>query len=135
MRGIIYKIATGEIMSIIDAPEDWIQLTVSEEESFLETNLVHQNLYYVVDDTTTLKPVQNTVLSALELTANGTDSVTIINAPIGASCKIIDSATEVLIVEGLIDGTDSFSTDDPGIYKIKIELFPYLPWEGVINAI
>jgi hypothetical protein len=88
---------------------------------------------YVSQGTLVTRPNQATVINRLTLLANGVDTVTISNAPNGTFTATNPATHET--VNGPISGTDTFSTTVPGIYKIKIESWPYLDFETTIEAV
>jgi hypothetical protein len=86
-----------------------------------------------VSNTITARPTQLTTLDKIILTADGVDVIAITNAPEGTFTATNAATHET--VSGTINGTDTFATTISGTYKIKIESFPYLPFETTIEAI
>lgn len=125
--------ATGRILRVQSLPDQFDAFVDGATETAIEEQ---SNIYsdYILNGEITARPTQATSLSKAEINANGSDSVAILNAPIGATCTIT-SADGTVIAEGPIDGSDSFTSDDSGLYHIVVTLFPYLDWEGTINAI
>ena len=133
MSNIIIYYSTGKILRNITAPPDMLQIQIQEGEFGLENIEANLTTDYMLDGVVTERPTQGTTLSKTTLTADGIDSITILNAPEG-----IFSATNTVTKEaitGSINGTDTFSTTIAGTYKITIEAFPYLPFETTIEAI
>jgi hypothetical protein len=99
---------------------------------------IDNTIYYITNVGTTNditpRPTQLTTLNKTTLNANGVDEIVISNAPIGATCIITDGATAPVLI-GTIDGIDTFSTDIPETYQIKISLWPYIDFTAIINAI
>lgn len=130
----IYKIHTGEIQSCVDFPQKYVEvflenLDISTEAFFTETSVNSNDHYFNTALTTiSLRPEMPASISALTLEANGIDSVSILGLPIPCTINIDDNTYEVE------DGEFEFTTDLPGIYKIKAESFPYLPKEWEVTA-
>lgn len=134
MKGLIYKQETGEIVSRLIVPAEMIELQIKEGEAFIEgEGNCRDN--YINNGLILARPAQQTALSSTSIQIDTSDTITILEAPIGAACTITDVSTGLEIASGFIDGTDTFSTDNPGKYKISIILFPYLDWEGIVDAI
>jgi hypothetical protein len=135
MKALIYDALTGKIDRLIEAPDNIIALQADIGENTLVTNdHIDDSIMYVLNGAVTVKPTQLTSFNKLILTANGTDSITITNAPIGATFTARNTET-FETVTGLIDGTDSFLTEILGTYKISIVLWPYSNFEVTVNAI
>ena len=131
-KAITYNLQ-GMILSNILAPIDMMEMQVQEGEILLMDVTGDSTTEYVLDEVVVSRPIQNTVLDKLTLNADGVDSIIISEAPNG-----FFSATNSVKgtgASGEIIGSDSFSTTIPGIYKIKIESFPYLDFEATIEAI
>jgi len=83
-------------------------------------------------DTTTLtvkaRPFQNTTLNKKSVIADGVDKVTLTNVPVN-SIIVLGDITQIAV-----SPTIDLVFDTPGAYNLKVELFPYLPFEATINA-
>lgn len=133
MIGSIFDAATGKILRVINAPEDILTLQVGVGEDLLMADS-NDALDYVVNGIATSRPTQVITLSGTTVNANGVDTVTISNAPIGATFTAVNTVTNETVT-GVIDGIDSFSTGIEGVYEISITLWPYLDFEATVNAI
>jgi hypothetical protein len=128
---IIYN-STGKLLRAILAPEYMLEDQLEEGE-FGVIASANLNTDYVVSGSITTRPTQTTALSKTTITANGIDAITIASAPSGTFTATNTVTRET--VTGPISGTDTFSTTIPGIYKIKIESWPYLDFETIITAV
>ena len=86
------------------------------------------------------KTLQDTCINKAVLTADGVDVIVINNVPKGFFSAVTVSAGNLVAeqkptISGVIKGADTFATTVPGCYKIKIEAFPYLDFETMIEAI
>ena len=111
-----------------------------------EIDLQTSTLPYVAGDTTSNhnsvyvsagalldRPLNATAINKTMMLADGVDSIVLSNVP-----KSKFTATNLKTFEtitGAIEGTDSFSTTIRGVYKIRLESFPYLDFEATIEAI
>ncbi len=80
------------------------------------------------------RPTQVTEIDKTELIADGVDAVTLSGAPADAVFTARSFETGESI-SGTLSDPDTFSTVVPGLWKLKIEKFPYLSWEVVVNAV
>lgn len=76
------------------------------------------------------KPELEIEVNKLEILSDGIDESIISNIPNEISSIFIDDE------EYNIDSDEvKFSSESPGIYKIKIDQFPYKPWETEIEVL
>lgn len=93
------------------------------------------SLHYIPDLNTpviTLKPQNTITINKTEVIANGVDKIILSNVLINSNISI----TGPILLSNITDGSAielTFST--LGEYKIIIDLFPYLIYEQIINAI
>lgn len=111
LHGELIKIVSGSVktLSVQEIPEGGGYVEGGWDGRF----------YYVVDDTPTERPAMSCQ----------TNSTTISNLPIPCSVTVNGETIEVP------DGTLELSFGIPGTYKVKVVAWPYLDWEGVINAV
>jgi len=134
MKAIVYNITTGEILKIVDMPEEFIPYQLNDNEAFLEINEhVLDTTHYVLNGSVIPRPIQETKLSKTTLTADGIDIITITNAPDGTftAVNVITKDT----ITGTINGLDTFSTTIVGTYNITVTAWPYLDFETTIEAV
>lgn len=134
----IYETSTGKILRTLDVPEPMIELQVQSGESYYLGRYL-SDTHYFLTDVPTVRPTQSTSLSAASLPADGSTTITISSAPVGATCTITEikgphTTGAIHSITGTIDGTDTFRTTLVGDMTIAVELFPYLTWQGAINA-
>lgn len=127
----IYDI-NGKILRTVSAPIEMIDAQKQENEFLIYGNSSIAN-QYVKDNQIIDKMVQNTTFDKLIVNADGVDVITINNAPSG-EITIYNSAAKVGSISN-ISNNDTFATTIPGIYKVKIEAFPYLDFETTVEAI
>lgn len=84
--------------------------------------------YYINESLPIERPNIDPSISKTEVLANGVDEVIITNLPIPATVNVKEQIVEIE------DGELVLTFDTPGEYKIKVESFPYLPFEEVIYA-
>ena len=88
---------------------------------------------YVVDGSITPRPTNPVTLTSIEVAANGTDVTALANLP--DSCTITYTGPGFEITKEVTGGTAEFTTDVIGLHTIKVVAFPYLDWEGTVNAV
>jgi len=77
--------------------------------------------------------IENTVIAdKTNVTADGTDEITLSSIPDNATIKIIGEGLN--LSEPLTSPTDTITFDTTGVYKITVSAFPYLDHEVTINA-
>jgi hypothetical protein len=91
------------------------------------------NKYYILNNIIKERPIQNTILDKIQISANGIDILTIADAPIG-EITIYGFNSEKSIVSN-INNTETFITTIPDTYQIYIIAFPYLPFHTTFEAI
>lgn len=77
------------------------------------------------------RPVNPTTINKTSITANGTDSFTLLDYPTGAMVWISGPLNYVNV---LSVGNDSFVTTIAGDYTVRVTLPPYLDKEFIVNA-
>ncbi len=135
MNALIYD-NTGKILKSLSMPPEFysLQLNVNEFLYTKEVNLQDNlDLYFIVNNSLTIRPTQLTTLDKTTITANGVDIISITNAPDG-TFTAVNTVTKDTIT-GPINGSDTFSTTIAGTYKITIVAWPYLDFETTIEAV
>lgn len=117
----------GKIIRHVICPDFMVEIQCKEGESYVEGNYSSDS-YYIEDGIPKLRPDRQPTVSTTEVLANGVDEVMITNLPIPARVTIDEQIVEI------DDGELVMTFDTPGEYKIKVESFPYLPFEEVIYA-
>ena len=89
--------------------------------------------YYILNDYPIERPIQDTKLSKKILKADGIDTLTIFDAPIGSIT--IYGEVNNRTIESNITNTETFITTIPDKYQVGILAFPYLPFNMSFEAI
>ena len=90
-------------------------------------------IYYVLNGQVKERPTQNTKLDKIQIKADGIDTLTIFDAPIG-SITIYGEVNNRTIESNIIN-TETFITTIPDKYQVGILAFPYLPFNMSFEAI
>lgn len=130
-EAIIYDI-TGKILRTVSAPIEMIEMQKQENEFLIYGN-ADISSQYIKDGEVTDKLIQETTIDKVTLVADGIDYITISNSPIG-TVYVIDTINKKSI-NAAIQSTETFSTTIPSTYKLRVEAFPYLDFEAIIEAI
>ena len=117
----------GKIIRHVICPDFMVEIQCEEGESYVEGNYSSDS-YYIEDGIPKLRSDMQPTVSTTEVLANGVDEVMITNLPIPAIVNVNRQLAEI------DDGELVLTFDTPGEYKIKVESFPYLPFEEVIYA-
>jgi len=128
MKNYIVCTNTGVILRTGVCPEDSFLLQATEPNSYVIEGTANDVLQWVDNGVVRDKEEVSAIISTLTLEANGIDSINILGLPIPCTIKIDDNVYEVE------DGEFEFTTDLPGIYKIKAESFLYLPKKWEVTA-
>lgn len=134
MKMVVYHIATGKILRLVDAPPGMLAIQAQNETEAFLIGEANDRLQYVYQGEILDRPIMSIDLDKSTLLADGEDVVTISGVPGGAMLTAINqSAKETL--SGLISQSDTFATAITGKIALRIEKWPYLPWEATIDAI
>lgn len=144
----IYNKSTGEIVqySSFTCQEDVEQIARNyygrllffgvDEYDFIEAETDPLSQYVVMTGNEVQaipRPLLVVKASKTALIANGTDTITLSGLP--NPCTIVkdlgEPEEEAITVEG---GGFVFSADDPGLYRFRIERFPFLPLDLEFTA-
>jgi len=129
---IRYTKNTGEIVSTIKSSDSnalelyknaTMDATVSNQE------ITFPCAYFVNNGEIIIRPFNPATISALTLSADSIDSITISLLPNPCSVTVDDAIYEVT------DGSFEFSTPLIGEYVIKLESFPYESKEFLVTAV
>lgn len=123
-----YASRTGEILDIIVIPDS----AYDYHSTLLFDGEVDGDTHYIVDGEPMARPAQPTVADKASVLANGEDAVTISSVPSGAMLSVSGPVT--VSPQPIADGTAELVFDVPGDYVVRVECFPYLPWQATIEA-
>jgi hypothetical protein len=142
--GVIFDSNTGQILRCVSTTPENLMKQVNLNEDAIEADMnVRDDIYYVKERDCILRPVQTTTVNKVSLLADGVDFIEFSNVPSGTfSARKLYNQTEIfteqppeVAISGDIVDSDTFSTIVSGSYKIKIESFPYLDFEIIVEAI
>lgn len=122
---------TGEIVSTIKSPDsNALELYKNAIMDAIVSNqeITFPCIYFVNNEEIAIRPSNPATISALILSADSIDSITISSLPIPCNVTIDDATYEVT------DGSFEFSTPLIGEYVIKLESFPYESKEFLVTA-
>jgi hypothetical protein len=121
-------IYSGEhIKQLTSCPAELESVQCQDGEAYIEGHY-HWDEYYMRNGTPTLRPELPATIDRTNLTADGIDTATITNLPNPSTVTVNRQSVTVE------DGTLELTFDLPGSYVVKVESFPYLPWEVAIHA-
>jgi hypothetical protein len=87
---------------------------------------------YIQNGEAISRPTMSIFLDKPSILADGVDILTISGIPVNANIKIRKDAT--LLQDTVINGIETFLTNDPGEYILEVECFPYVTFKGTFNA-
>lgn len=128
MKATIYNTLTGEILRVVNAPEDMLAMQAQEGETLLMSDS-DDMLHYVNQGELLNRPSTSVILDKLSCAADGLDAVEVTGIPIGATVTLGSLSQTATL------STASLAFDIAGDYQLKVELFPYLPFEVKISAV
>ena len=124
---------TGEILATLIIPEASAEYAIKHGQHLIldeYQNAEYQTHYVDVQEhKIKLRPPQNTVQNKNEIIADGEDFILLSNLP--KPCKVYFNEH----VYDVDDGGLQWSTFTPMIYKISVKAFPFLDFEGSVNAV
>ena len=88
--------------------------------------------YFIDGGCPTLRPVMAIGIDKTVIQSDGIDSATITGSPPGAAFFATNGTDSV---SGPIADPDWFATAVAGTYRVKVTCWPYLDWEGTIDAV
>jgi len=120
---IRYELDTGRILNAVSCPEYAYAFNAppSTEVGYLPGTVADIEAFYVSDEQIIERPSLNLPDTQIQIQANGIDSFELNNLPQGTIVTIEpDDETHEIN-----DGELSFATEQPGIYTLHINAFPY----------
>lgn len=123
-----YASRTGRILDVVVIPAD----AYDYNSTLLYEGVVDGETHYIVDGEPTQRPAQATTIDKTEVLADGTDVVTITEIPSGSTLSITGPVT--VSPQQIDDGSAELVFDVPGDYTVRVECFPWLPWEAAVHA-
>ncbi len=97
--------------------------------------LINSDTFYVKDESVCPRPAMMIPeLSKLQLKADGKDQIIISGVPKGARVNVMVGPYSILDAS-VDDGSIELISDTPGILKVTIEAFPFIPWTQQFEAV
>jgi len=130
---VVYQSETGKILRYGGCPGSVIEAQAGVGEGVLAAfEGCADQTHYVTFNPSRVegKITLSLIVSATQITANGTDEAIISNIPAGVQVQWPDGQTD--IVTG---GEIRFSVDLPGTYTFRFTAVPYLDQEIIVEAI
>lgn len=109
----------GRILQITTCPQEMLSIQKIPEGGGYVEGAFENTIYHVIAGVPTLRPAITPSII----------STTISNLPVPCSVRVNGETIEVP------DGTLELAFEVPGTYPFKVVAWPYLDWEGVINAV
>ena len=123
----------GEITNIYTGTQPEMQTGFAYINCGIEVN---DTLYYIPDTASpvpTAKPTNPTTIDKTTVIADGVDKITLSSIPLNSTIDLTGDHISP-IQDTATSSTIDFTFDVTGTYNLKVDLFPYLPFEAVINA-
>jgi len=137
MRFTIYE-STGKILRTGIAPDNMIAAQTQAGEFLVGEpgNDLTQYIPDVANPVITQRPANTTTVDKTTVTADGVDKIILSAIPLNSVITLANTkdANIAPVVTTTTTATIDLVFDIPGTYKLKVELFPYLPFEATINA-
>ena len=130
----LYDKLTGKLTDLVVCLPSELHNYQTSDKNVLEASAVLE-LQYIPDvnnPVITDRPTNPTTIDKTTVTANGIDAITLSNIPTNSTIEIKGAGLNVNQVAANPTETITFSVI--GTYTIKVTLFPYLDFEGTINA-
>jgi len=130
---IRYDLTNGKILSAVSCPQYAYAFNAppSTEVGYLSGTVTDIEAFYVSKEQFTERPSFNLPDTQIQLQANGIDSFELNNLPQG-TIVTIEPDDETHEID---DGVLSFATEQPGLYTLHINAFPYRDATVIIEAI
>jgi hypothetical protein len=122
-----YSIDTGQVIDSIGSSSS-VPTIEEAPEIGLYSGFVDGETHYFQSNEPIKRPDNTSTISENTVIANDFDIIQLSNIPVPSKIYINNDSYDV--IEEIVELT--FGT--PGTYKLRIEAFPYLPWEETINA-
>lgn len=114
---VVYNKNNGQILKMSSAPEFMIQNMRNQGEEIIADTIADDRYDYVKNDKIAKRPT-------MKITRQGN---TFTNVPFPCQLKINNEYYNVA------ENNVELEFDQPGVYKISFEKFPYLNWEDTIE--
>jgi len=130
---IRYDLTTGRILNAVSCPQYAYAFNTppSTEVGYLSGTVPNIEDFYVLNEGIIERPSLNLPDAQIQIQANGIDSFNLNNLPQGTIITI-DPDDETHEIN---DGELSFATEQPGIYILRINAFPYREATVTIEAV
>jgi len=125
-----YAARTGEILGVLTLPDRIEEF--DRHNVLLLDGATDGATQYIVNGVPTARPVQSSAADKQSIKADGSDTATITGIPV--PCAVHIDGPVVMQDIAVPDGSLTFTALVPGAYRIRVEAFPFLPWEVIINA-
>jgi hypothetical protein len=126
MNFIIYD-SGGRILRTGSCPPRDFILQAQTGENVLEGE-ADDLAQYVSGGQVTDKAAMGALIDKIAVTADGADFCTISNLP--DPCEVFINGAR----NAITGGSAEITVDTPGIYAVRVEAFPYLPYEVEVTA-
>ena len=128
---IIYESGNGQIRKLVKCRDSVAILNTEPTQSLLASGWVAYDTYYIDigGPTITLRPSQTATQDTDTIVADGVAKSTISGIVVNSEV-FIDNVSQGINP----DTTLELTFDTVGVYNIKLELFPYLDQEFIVNA-
>lgn len=126
-----YAARTGKVIGIMTLPDDPDYYDANA--TLLHEGEVDGTTHYFVAGVPIARPSQTTTVDVTEINVAAQEAATLGNLP--GECIVTITGPEFHDVVTVTDGTLEFSAMLPGDYSIRVEAFPYLPFETIIHAV
>ena len=123
-----YLLSNGKITGNLSCSAG-MATTVTDTTGEIE-GLFDLNLYYVLNNTATIRPSMAIIVNKTTIAANGSDTANFSNIPQNASVSV-DSGTLTSLGTAT---TEAFAATDVGTYTVDFSCFPYLNQSFQITA-
>ena len=121
--------SSGMILRSGICQEDMVSYQAQSPEESVIPFMSDGSSQYVVDGDIAERPDSPVTVDKITFLGDGLDAVTLSNVPVGS---VVSIGSQVHTVD---DGAVEFATYLPGSYAIKVDAFPYLPFEQVVTAV
>lgn len=127
----IFETTTGRIIRTVSCPKNMINIQCRNGEEFV---FFHHNIYthYILTafgNTPIKRPTMPGALNKPQILADGNDLATISNLPQPCTVTFAGQTYEVE------DGCFAFTVDVPGTYTVRVEAWPHLDAEFVVEGV
>jgi len=129
MKNYIVYSSGGEILRCGICPDEIMSVQAQAGESVIEGE-ANDITQYILDGVVTDKSAMSLSTDKITITANGVDASITTGLPNPSNIYINRIKQEISIIDGVLE----FTVDTPGIYKIRIESFPYLDYIFEVTA-